>query len=71
MKTKTEKYKSSEEFGRALGLSDIEMDLILSRANRLHSRAQINGGRRRSRAVFTNQAAPRGSRARRGERSGP
>ena len=28
MKTKTEKYKSSEEFGRALGLSDIEMDLI-------------------------------------------
>lgn len=28
MKSKTVKYKSATEFGRALGLSEIEMDLI-------------------------------------------
>jgi ribosome-binding protein aMBF1 (putative translation factor) len=28
MKAKVEKYKSSSEFGRSLGLSDIEMELI-------------------------------------------
>ena len=28
MKSKTERYKSAKDFGRALGLSDIEMALI-------------------------------------------
>lgn len=28
MKAKVEKYKTAEEFGRALGLSAVEIDLI-------------------------------------------